>query len=131
MRVGTTRPAVPSERNRCRRSDSFSFERSNDIEFSGERKRVRCNEGLGGTLQPHHDTWGRIEGEIWEREGSLTGADLKTWRPFEFAGRCTQDAALGLNEPGGKQTSIVCRTRIRHAEFPCASVYENDDSGLR
>jgi hypothetical protein len=25
--------------------------RSNDIEFSGERKRVRCNELLGGHLQ--------------------------------------------------------------------------------
>jgi hypothetical protein len=24
----------------------------NDIEFSGERKRVRCNEGLGGTSRP-------------------------------------------------------------------------------
>ena len=27
----------------------------NDIEFSGERKRVRCNELLGGALGGQHD----------------------------------------------------------------------------
>ena len=36
------------------RNTALSIAPYNDIEFSGERKRVRCNEGLGGIL---HWTW--------------------------------------------------------------------------
>ena len=38
-----------------RHGDVFSTVRSNDIEFSGERKRVRCNEGLGNRFPPEHE----------------------------------------------------------------------------
>ena len=41
-----TIPTAPSRRWRC----SICLTGPNDIEFSGERKRVRCNEGLGAVL---------------------------------------------------------------------------------
>jgi hypothetical protein len=33
---------------RCAIGHGYAFREPNDIEFSGERKRVRCNEGLDG-----------------------------------------------------------------------------------
>jgi hypothetical protein len=34
-------------RRRAEKDSCVSIQQPNDIEFSGERKRVRCNEGLG------------------------------------------------------------------------------------
>jgi hypothetical protein len=50
----TTKPrATPFTRDVVYEAAHVCFERHNDIEFSGERKRVRCNELLGGDERPH------------------------------------------------------------------------------
>ena len=51
----------------------FSNVPSNDIEFSGERKRVRCNEGLDNTQSPSMS-----RGAGWEKlhEGAQEGEPM-------------------------------------------------------
>jgi hypothetical protein len=52
--TATTKPrATPFTCDVVYEAAHVCFERHNDIEFSGERKRVRCNELLGGDERPH------------------------------------------------------------------------------
>ena len=53
--VSSSRAAKRGERDQqqtgqCKSVPHFSFRPHNDIAFSGERKRVRCNAGLGSLL---------------------------------------------------------------------------------
>ena len=50
---------------------------ANDIEFSGERKRVRCNEGLGGVRPMDPEVTRPSEGPhgpLWERNHAVDSA---------------------------------------------------------
>jgi hypothetical protein len=71
-----------------------SFATSNDIEFSGERKRVRCNEGLGRAvlLRVHVEGKGNVLGR--KEPQALVWEDLA-----EIAATVEAEVALGRS-PG-------------------------------
>jgi hypothetical protein len=81
----------------------------NDIEFSGERKRVRCNEGLGADL-----------GYRLRCGKKITGRELEDDGPLVFAQRLNLALSLkrrnwlrGLNSKIVVQASAVEKRRER------------------